>query len=162
MQMITFFLLKGGTLGCFRMASKYANTAYDVINSSLSEKITEIPSPPVNCAAELAKKMGASEKQIVMAAALAGGIGLCGGACGALGAAIWITSMKINKENNGKVDFKNPRTTALVEKFLKCTGYKFECAAIVGRKFDGVKHHAAYLQKGGCSEIIDALATAEV
>ena len=42
--------------------------------------------------------MGESDIHAVMASGLAGGIGLCGGACGALGAAIWILGMKIGKE----------------------------------------------------------------
>jgi len=161
MQMITFFVLKGGTLGCFRMASDFANTAYNVINSSLADENIEVPSPPVSCAAVLAKKLGASDKQISMAAGLAGGIGLCGGACGALGAAIWINSMRINTNNKSKVDFKDPVIISMIEKFLKFTEYKFECFNIVGRKFDGINEHSEYIRQGGCSELIDLLATIE-
>ena len=42
--------------------------------------------------------MGVSEMHTVMAAGLAGGIGLSGGACGALGAAIWINGMNDSQE----------------------------------------------------------------
>jgi hypothetical protein len=38
----------------------------------------------------IARKMGESDMHAVMASGFAGGIGLCGGACGALGAA-WIS-----------------------------------------------------------------------
>jgi len=93
-----------------------------------------------------------------MAAGLAGGIGLCGGACGALGAAIWILSMKISKEEDGKVDFSDPRANDLIERFMKCTDYEFECSKIVGRKFENVNDHAVYMSNGGCSEILDILA----
>ena len=93
-------------------------------------------------------------------AGLAGGIGLCGGGCGALGAAIWLIEMDSRQEGNAKSDFKNPRALAAVEKFMKCTDYEFECAEIVGRKFENVEEHAAYVREGGCSEIIEALATA--
>ena len=60
---------------------------------SLAEKHGDAPPAPVSCAAVLAQKMGASDLHTVMAAGFAGGIGLSGGGCGALGAAIWITGM---------------------------------------------------------------------
>ena len=106
----------------------------------------------------LAQKMGVSDMHKVMAAGLAGGIGLCGGACGALGAAIWIFSMKSNKEEKGKIDFKDPRALKVIDGFIKSTDYEFECSKIVGREFDDVADHAAFLCEGGCAEVIEALA----
>ena len=158
MKMIYYFLIKGGTIGCFRMAARYAPEAFSVINSALSEKLVEAPSPPVSCAAMLAQKMGASDMHTVMAAGLAGGIGLCGGACGALGAAIWITGMNNAKKQNGKIKYKDPRTMDVIDRFMKCTDYEFECSEIVERKFENVGDHAGYLRDGGCSKIIEVLA----
>jgi hypothetical protein len=157
-ELFMYFLVKGGSIGCFRRAAKYAPLAYDEINSSFSEELRDIPEEPVSCAALLAKKMGLSDKHQTMVAGLAGGIGLCGGACGALGAAIWILSMKISKEEDGKVDFDHPRANALIEKLLKCTDYEFECSKIVGRQFENVKDHADYIQDGGCTKLIEILA----
>jgi hypothetical protein len=159
MQMIIYFLIKGGSIGCMRMAAKYAPVAFSEINAALSEKHVEAPSPPVSCAAMLAQKMGASDMHTVMAAGFAGGIGLCGGACGALGAALWIIGMNSNKEGAGKMNFKNPGAIDAVNRFMKCTDFKFECSEIVGRKFENIDDHASYLRKGGCSEIIEALAS---
>ena len=82
------YFITGRVTRCFRMAGRYAPVAFDEIIAALSEDYIEVPSPPVSCAALLARKMGVSEMHAVMAAGLAGGIGLCGGACGALGAAI--------------------------------------------------------------------------
>jgi hypothetical protein len=158
MQMVKFFILKGGTIHCFRMSGKYAKAAFDEINSSLSENNIETPSYPVSCSAMLAEKMGASEMQKVMAAGLAGGIGLCGGACGALGAAIWITGIKNLEKGGSKIDFKSQEASDVIERFLKCTDFEFECSKIIGRKFKDAKDHANYLHEGGCSEIIEALA----
>jgi hypothetical protein len=158
MQMITHFLIKGGVIGCFRMAAKYAPVAFSEINTALSEEHVEAPAPPVSCAAMMAQKMGASDLHTVMAAGFAGGIGLCGGACGALGAAIWITVMNSGKERGGKVDFKDPGAKGAIDRFLKRTDFKFECSEIVGRKFENIDDHAAYLRDGGCSEIIETLA----
>ena len=157
MQMIIYFLIKGGIIGCFRMAAKYAPAAFSEINSAFSEKQIEVPSAPVSCAAMLAQKMGVSDMHTVMAAGFAGGIGLCGGACGALGAAIWIIGMN-SKERDGKIDFKDPRALDAIDRFMKCTDYKFECSEIVGRRFENIGDHAGYLRGGGCSKIIEVLA----
>lgn len=158
MQMIIYFLIKGGIISCFRTAVKYAQVAFARINSDLSEEHVEAPSPPVSCAALLAQKMGVSDMHTVMAAGLAGGIGLNGGACGALGAAIWIIGMNDLREGNGKIDLKNPGTKNAIDRCLKCTGFEFECCKIVGRRFENVGDHADYLHDGGCSKIIEALA----
>ena len=158
MQMFTYFLLKGGTISCLRMAKKYAPAAFSEINTALSEKNIEAPPSPVSCSAMLAKKMGASDIHTVMTSGLAGGIGLSGGACGALGAAIWIMGMNRLKEGARKIDYNDPRALDVINRFLKCTGYEFECAKIVGRKFGNISDHADYLRDGGCSKIIEVLA----
>jgi hypothetical protein len=156
MQMMTYFLIKGGTIRCFRRAARYAPEAFSEINTALSEEHIEAPSPPVSCSAMLAQKMGVSDMHTVMAAGFAGGIGLSGGACGALGAAIWIIGMK---ERVGGLDFKNPRAVDAIDSFLKSSDSKFECSEIVGRRFENISDHAGYLRDGGCSEIIEVLAT---
>ncbi len=157
MQLLTYFLLKGGTIGCFRRAAKYANVAFEEINDALSSQETDSPELPVSCAAILAEKMGVSEKHSGMASGLAGGIGLCGGACGALGAAIWIIGMRNIKKGDENLDFKNPEAVDTIERFIKYTNYEFECSEIVGRKFESVEDHADYIRSGGCSELIEVL-----
>ena len=159
MQMIKYFIIKGGSIGCFRMAARYAPVAFNEINSALSEKHIDAPSPPVSCTAMLAQKMGVSDMHMVMAAGFAGGIGLSGGACGALGAAIWIIGMNSSKEGVGKIEFKSPRAIDAIDRFMKCTDFEFECSEIVGRRFENIGDHAGYLRDGGCSEIIEVLAT---
>jgi hypothetical protein len=47
----------------------------------------------------------------------------------------------------------------VIERFLNCSNYEFECSEIVGRKFDNISDHAAYLRDGGCSKIIEVLAS---
>ena len=150
-DMMMHFLVKGGVIGCLRMAAKYAPVAYKEINTALSETEIEVPSLPVSCASMLAKKMGVSDMHAVMAAGLSGGIGLSGGACGALGAAIWVIGM-------GDSEYTPPRTPDVVDRFVECTDDKFECAKIVGREFESVGDHADYLHNGGCSKIIEVLA----
>lgn len=160
MELITHFLLKGGSIRCFRMAAKYAPIAFREINAALSEEPIEIPSPPVSCTAELARKKGLSEMQVVMAAGLAGGIGLSGEACGALGAVIWIIAMESSTGEDAKIEFKSPRAFETIANFLNCTNFEFECSNIVGRKFENTNDHANYVCNGGCSKIIQSLANA--
>ena len=158
LQMINYFLIKGGTIGCFRMTASYAPAAFSAIDGAFSENHGKAPSAPASCAALLARNMGAGDNHAVMAAGLAGGIGLCGGGCGALGAAIWIIGMESIKNGVGKIEFKNPRAIDAIDSFMACTDYEFECSAIVGRKFTNTGDHADYLQGGGCSKLIEILA----
>jgi hypothetical protein len=152
------FFVKGGPIGCFRMAARYAPEAFSEIDSAFFEIHIEAPSPPVSCTAMLAQKMGVSDMHTVMAAGFAGGIGLCGGACGALGAAIWIIEMDSGEEGANKLDFQNPKALDAIDRFIKSADYEFECSEIVGRRFENIDDHAGYLRAGGCSEIIEALA----
>jgi hypothetical protein len=159
-QVMLKYFITGRVTRCFGMAGRYAPVAFDEINAALSEEHIEAPSSPVSCAAMLARKMGVSEMHAVMAAGFAGGIGLCGGGCGALGAAIWIIGMNSRKEGGSKMDFENPRAKAAIDRFLKCTDHEFECSKIVGRKFESIGDHAEYISNGGCSKIIEVLAAA--
>ncbi len=153
------YVIKGGTFKCFSMAGRFASIALGEINAVFSEKRTEAAAPPVSCAALVARKMGASERHSVMAAGLAGGIGLSGDACGALGAAIWLIGMRNLKDEAFKMKLKDPTALEIVEKFIKSAEYRFECSEIVGRKFENIDDHAAFLRDGGCSGIIETLAS---
>jgi hypothetical protein len=153
------YFIKGGTLKCFGLVSKFSRLAFDEINTVLSGQDIPDLSPPVSCASELIKKMGGSDLQATMAAGLAGGIGLSGSGCGALGAAIWLGAMDLLKEPKGKITFSDPRLRAIVDKYFKVADYELECAEVVGRKFEDALDHAAYIKDGGCSGIIEALAS---
>jgi hypothetical protein len=153
------FLGRGGPIYCFHLAAGYAPEASSTIESALSEEYEEAPSPPVSCAAMLARKMGETDMHAAMAAGFAGGIGFSGGACGALGAAIWISAMKRNKDGGGKIGLNDPEAMELIDRFVEASDYEFECSEIVGRNFADINDHAYYLHDGGCSKIIEALAT---
>lgn len=159
-QLVKVLLKNGGPMRCFGMAASYAPVVFNEINASLSENHVEMPAHPISCSALLAQKMGASDLHTVMAAGFAGGIGLSGCACGALGAAIWMAGMNSLKEGATTLGFKSPKALDVIEKFLQCSDYEFECSAIVGRRFENVGEHASYLRDGGCSAIIEVLAAA--
>ncbi len=159
-QTVVRFLVKSAAKGsCFGMAARCAKAAFGEINIALFEEHLEALPAPISCAAMVAQKMGASEMHTVMAAGLAGGIGLSGGACGALGAAIWIRGMNILKDG-GQLSYKDPGALQTIERFTKCTHCEFECSKIAGRKFENTGDHARYLHEGGCAEILMALAVA--
>jgi hypothetical protein len=140
------------------MTASYARVARSEMDAVFCDGRVEAPAPPVSCAALLAQKMGASDLHAVMAAGLAGGIGLSGGACGALGAAIWLLEMDRVQSGTGKVEYNSPEATEAIDRFVQSTDGEFECAKIVGRRFENVADHAGYLRDGGCARIIEALA----
>ncbi len=153
------FFLKGGPVGCFRMAARYAREAYSEIESSLPADNIEAPASPVSCASLLAKELGASEMHTAMVAGFAGGIGLSGGACGVLGAAIWLKGL--NNSDGLQLDglsYSGTWVNDKIEQFLESSDYEFECSEIVGRKFENLDDHAKHISSGGCSKIIEALA----
>jgi hypothetical protein len=152
------FLLRGGPIRCFSSTAGFARTAIDEVNAAFSVNQLEALGPPVSCAAVLARAMAASDLHTIMAAGLAGGVGLSGGACGALGAAIWLIEMNRMREGAGKVEFNSPEATEAIDRFLQSSDGEFECAEIVGRKFANVNDHAGYVRDGGCAKIIQALA----
>jgi hypothetical protein len=151
------FFLKGGPIGCVRIIASYTPEVFNEIDSTLSEDI-EALAPPVSCAAMLAKKMGASDEHAVMAAGFAGGIGFSGGACGALGAAIWLAALNSSEEWVMELGSVNSEGQEVIDRFVEASDCEFECSEIVGRKFEDISDHAAYMRDGGCSELIEALA----
>jgi hypothetical protein len=160
-RQILKFLLKGGPIGCLGMAAGYTQQAYSEIYAAQPDQYQEKISPPISCAAMLVESSGYAGLHPVMAAGLAGGIGLSGGACGALGAAIWLIGLNQIESGGNKMlwiseDFQS-RANNAVEQFIQIAD-DFECAAIVGREFEDVPDHAAFLADGGCAEIIEMLA----
>jgi hypothetical protein len=155
-RMILKFFLKGGPIGCFRMAARYAPVVQNEIGATFSGESIEAPSPPVSCATVLAEKAGASELHAAMVSGFAGGIGLSGGACGALGAAIWLIGLQQPVEIEG-FSYSGTWVNDTIEKFLESSDYEFECSKIVGQQFESVREHADYIRDGGCAKIIEDL-----
>lgn len=120
-DMVRFVLFK--TRYCFDLAEKWTPEALRVAREEFGEG-TEVGSPDEagrretvraldgkpcrSCASEVVRQMGGSEQEAVMAAGLAGGIGLSGQACGALGAAVWMKSLRWCREHPGKPSSGNP------------------------------------------------------
>ncbi len=157
-QVLKFFL-RGGPVSCFRMAARYAPVVREEIEQVyLETDLNGTLSEPASCAALTARKMGASQQHAIMAAGFAGGIGLSGSACGALGVAIWLKRLDRIQAGNAQVEMVDPQADRVFESFLTLSDYGIECQEIVGRKFVDVGEHAAYLRSGGCTQIIEGLA----
>ena len=136
------YMIKGGPIGCIRMSAWYAGTASNELNEEFSKDSEENVEESASCSALLARKAGASELHSTMLSGFAGGIGLSGGACGALGAALWLLALKHieqlgDVEDAGKNlwDSKEFQAKAeeVIESFLKRSDYEFTCSKIVGK-----------------------------
>ncbi len=147
------YLLSGKAVGCFRMAARYAPVAFAEARAELGREPDDPPPAPVSCAALAARRLGAPDEHAVTVAGFAGGVGLCGGACGALGAAVWLDALR----GGGAYKALEARAGPIVERVLAASGHAFECAEIAGRPFADVADHAAYLRGGGCARILEAL-----
>jgi len=155
-EMTKYFFLKGGSVRCFSKIAGTSRAAFPEIEAALSDDGLEAPTQCESCASIVARRMGLSEQHATMAAGLAGGVGLSGGACGALGAAIWAIELK-RIQVGGKVNFRSPEAVALIERFIQASDYEFLCEKIVGRRFESIEDHTQWLAEGGCAEILDVL-----
>ena len=152
------FLIRGGPVYCVRMLVNYGHALdREIPNYHLAIETPE--DGPISCTALLAQQAGASEMHQVMAAGLAGGIGLSGSVCGALGAAAWITAMN-RRDDPAMNKLPHPRINEIIDEFSQETGGKLACRDIVGRQFEDVKDHATHIREDGCAEIIASLAAA--
>jgi hypothetical protein len=156
------FIFHGGAKLCFGMAKRFPPVAFDAISTSLSQPLGDASSSPASCSALLTRNLGGSDAQACLLAGFAGGVGLCGGGCGALGAALWMTGLRTIQEGakgdlwSSKV-FQS-RANEIIDRFLKSSGHQYECSEIVGRKFESAADHARHLRDGGCAKILQALA----
>lgn len=145
---------------CFNLAEEWAPEAIQSAKEGLSHKQTDVPQLPISCASEVAKKMGASDEEMVMVAGFAGGLGLSGNACGALGAAIWMKNLAWCRKHPGESlpYFDNPNTDATLEAFFGVTGTEILCREISRQCFKTIGDHTEYIKHGGCNKLIDVLA----
>ncbi len=152
--------LPGGfsNMVCMNLAEKWAPEAIQSAKEGLSGKHNDIPQPPISCASEVVKKMGASDEEVVIVAGLAGGMGLSGNACGALGAAIWMNTLAWCRKNPGKSGYGNPNSEKILNAFYGATGSEILCHKITGQYFKTINEHSEFIKNGGCNKLISVLA----
>lgn len=157
-QMVRYILFRARN--CFNMAQRWAPKACAAVEEGISAKPTNIGADSLSCASVTANKMGATKEQAAIVAGFAGGLGLSGGACGALGAAVWMRALKIIQDNpEKKLSYSqiNSAVKPILNKFRQATNGEFLCREIVGREFENIHDHTTYLKKGGCEKLIEAL-----
>ncbi len=147
---------------CFNLAEKWAPEAIRTATKGLSVPENSSACKCENCASEMAAKMGANEEETIMVSGFAGGMGLSGNACGALAVAIWLKTLAWCRAHPGETPpyFNNPEVKKIFEAFNDETGGKIRCTEITGRKFGSPEDHDAYMQAGGCRNLIEQLAAA--
>jgi len=160
---ITQFMVKslpGGfsNMICMNLADKWAPEAIQSAKEGLVDKQADIHQLPISCASEVVKKMGASDEEAVMVAGLAGGMGLSGMACGALGAAIWMNTLAWCRKNPGQSGYGNPNAKGILNTFYNTTDSKILCPKITGQNFKTIADHTEFIKNGGCSKLINTLA----
>ncbi len=155
MRQILNFFIKGKAAGCFLTVTRYARKADTAIDAGLGTNNINHQFLPISCTSLLARKMGAADMHNIMAAGLAGGIGLSGGGYGVLGAAFWLNEMKGHQQGDN-INVANARAEEVVKTFLHASGNKFTCTEITGRRFNSIGDHADFIRQGGCAQIIES------
>ncbi len=143
---------------CMNLAGKWAPEAIASAREGLSDEQNDIPQAPMSCASEVVKAMGAGDEEIITVAGLAGGMGLSGNACGALGAAIWMNTLSWCRKNPGQSGYANPDANKIFDAFTTATDSKMLCSKISGKKFKTIGDHTQFIEGGGCGKLIRILA----
>jgi hypothetical protein len=155
---MTKYFISGRFLHCFKLAEKWAPEAIEVASKGMSDGEEEVKEESLSCASEVAKKMGATDEEMVMVAGFAGGLGLSGKGCGALSAAIWMNTLAFYREYDGKPVFITERAKKTLEAFEYATDSEMLCHNICGQRFKTIVDHTEYIKNGGCENLINVLA----
>lgn len=154
-------LLHGGLKNstCFKLADKWAPEAIESATKGLAIKHADLPVDVSSCASDVVRGMGGSDEEMIMVAGFAGGLGLKGHACGALGAAIWMNTLMWYKQHPGETpsQFNKSSTEKILKAFYSATGSEILCQRISGQSFKTISDHTEFLKKGGCNKLISTL-----
>ena len=142
---------------CFALAEQWAPEAIEAAKEGLSMDQVDPLLKSRSCATEVIEQMGASKEEAVTVAGLAGGIGLSGNACGALGATIWYRTLEYNQTHKKPLSYKNSIGQKILKAFYQETENKIKCSEICGRNFNSLEEHTQFIKNGGCKKLILAL-----
>lgn len=154
------YLLSGKAFYCFNLAERWAPTAIRTAQQALEKGENPPPGRQLGCAGELLRKMGATNEECAMVAGFAGGLGLSGGGCGALAAAIWYHTLAWCREHPGKSApiFSNKNAKRAISTFTAHTDGRYLCSTICGQTFATAAEHSKFIKQGGCADLLEALA----
>ena len=157
LDMTKYVIFKAKT--CLNLADQWVPEAIQSAKDGLSLETTHLPKPALSCASEVAKRMGASDEEMVMVAGFAGGLGLSGEACGALSAAIWLKALAKNKAHKGRFVKSSEDAKKQYEAFYQATHADVLCEKLTGQCFKSVSEHSEFIKNGGCEARINRLAS---
>lgn len=147
------YLILGKTVSCMNLGVKWAPEALEAVKPVLDSRPES--GECRSCASEAARRMGATDEEVVMVSGFAGGLGLSGNLCGALAAVVWMKSLQRIRE--GKSIVSVPEAKSTLKRFRQHTGGELRCRLICGRSFASLKEHSDFLADGGCSDILNLL-----
>ena len=144
---------------CFNLADEWAPEAIEASKEGLDNKNIVLDGKPISCASEVVKRLGGSDREAMLVAGFAGGLGLSGNACGALAAAIWYHNLIWCRENKGKRPslFNNRVAKKLLTAFKAETNSCMECSKITNCEFTDINEHSNFIRAGGCEHLIEML-----
>lgn len=154
---IAKYMVSGKIFGYFNLASKWVPQAIEAAHEGLKANLDNLPEKCISFAPEIVRKMEGTDEEVVMVAGFAGGLGLKGGGCGALVAAIWKTILELVRKRNWKYTLNDPVTMESLNRFLKVSDYKIECYDITGKKFSSAIEHSDFIINGGCDNLINTI-----
>lgn len=144
---------------CFKLAEDWAPEAIDISNRSLILEAEQLPTRCRSCATRVIREMGGTEQEALMVAGFAGGLGLSGNLCGALGAAIWYRSLEWLREHPNEETYPLHKAKEQLQKYLSFSDGEFLCPSLSGHRFRTIDQHCDFIAEGGCNKWIDLLAT---
>jgi len=166
------YLQEGKGRMCGRIHLKWSSQAHALIDTALTEFEQNRPDREcANCAAQTMNKIaawvGMEAENSALVAGLAGGVGLLGNVCGALATGVYALSVsqyleKESKKRDSRIrgslqeltgaGFKGPATQlrhAFIDRFDSEL-----CLQIAQRPFQDIEDHSAFIEQGGCREVI--------
>ena len=167
------YLTSGKPVACRKLAVAFAPRAHAALDRALQEFQPEsLKQAPRTCTQEFWRRArgGAGEREGVMVAGLAGGLGLSGNACGVLAAGMWALGLDFYQRQPAPRDsFWKAllqevgvgtellrRCAALRHAFRDRHGSDL-CAAIMAGRFADADDHSRFVAEGGCRVVIEGM-----
>jgi hypothetical protein len=164
------YVFSGKPQVCRAIAVKWAPSADELIDKFLGEFDSRtLATAPANCAMRTMCALG-FEKDAVLAAGFAGGVGLKGNVCGALAAGCLALGLRFYRRRHGPRDSalkailqeagigetSTKAATRLFDAFIGRYGTLL-CSKLTRRKFNSVDDHSKFVAEGGCCDLITSI-----
>jgi len=151
------YLVGGKAITCLKLADQWAPEAIKIAKNALLSPPKPSGDSCHSCSAMVLRQLGASETEAIMVAGFAGGLGLSGQTCGALGAVIWYKALLYLRQNPDKKTAPLVLSETLFKAFSEKSQGETQCRVLSGRTFTSAKEHSQFMAQGGCRQWLDAL-----